>query len=308
MMLSLTVGNAPLLAETSATQQYSSGPWGLGVVIPENSKFADGTRLSWANVRDVSLEVTLPNITFSDYPVLAVESLMASDGSVMQVAAGIYPGNSEWLAYGWLIRDVKTYPQSYDWVLNSSKPEMSAGAQISLSISLSGDRWQYMVENLDTHEAVTGEYASTVPTSLKAGDQEVFALESYTTSTIVFARMGNLTLASLEIDGRNIVSGWYAYGSWDTHHNPLFVVGGLDPPTYISLQETSSGTLVWGYEQWSGSETSETPNLPLTSIVGVVALAFSLIAALAYVVRRTRRGGTSNSRTTVIYAKYIHRT
>jgi hypothetical protein len=117
------------LSQTSATanpaqieQQYPAGSWGIGVVIPENSRFTDGSRLSWAKVSNVSLEITLPNITFSDYPTLAVESLMAADGSVMQIAVGIYPGNSKWLGYGWFIANVGAYPQSYDWILNSSKP------------------------------------------------------------------------------------------------------------------------------------------------------------------------------------------
>jgi hypothetical protein len=214
-------------------QQYPSGSWGLGVVVPENSRFTDGSHLSWANVSAVSLEVTLPNITFSDYPTLAVESLMASDGSVMQIAAGIYPGNSKWFAYGWFIKDVGVYPQSYDWVLNSSKPEMTAGAQVSLSIFLSKGRWAYRIEDLSTQEVAAGEYATTVPPTLKVGDQEVFALESYTTSSLVFAYMGNLTLNALRINGREIAAGWYGYGSWDARHHLLFVVGGLNPPSYI---------------------------------------------------------------------------
>lgn len=267
-------------------QEYSSGPWGLGVVIPENSRFTDGSYLAWAKVSQVSLQVTLPNITFSDYPTLAVESLMAADGSVMQIAAGIYPGNSKWLAYGWFIQDVKAYPQSYDWVLNASRPEMKAGTPISLSISLSEGRWGYRIENLITHEAIEGEYKATVPPTLKVGDQEVFALESYSTSTLVFAHMGNLSLTALEINGKSVASGWYGYGSWDTHHNPLFVVGGLEPPSYISLQETGDGTLTWGYEQWLSPEPTMPSSFPLWTMVGAVAVAGVIVAAGVYPRRR----------------------
>jgi hypothetical protein len=289
-LLLLTLCNtAAIVNAISAKQQYPSGPWGLGIVVPENSRFADGSHLSWAEVDNVSLEVTLPNITFSDYPTLAVESLMAADGSVIQIAAGIYPGNSKWLAYGWFIGNVEAYPQSYEWVLNSSGPEMAAGARISLSLSLVQGRWRYRIENLRTHEVAEGEYASTVPPKLRVGDQEVFALESYTTSTFVFAHMGNITLDALEINERNIVTGWYPYGSWDTRHNPLFVVGGLDPPTYISLQETPDGTLRWSYEQWSASKPTTPSNFPTPVITGIAILCGTLIPALFYVMRRRKR-------------------
>jgi hypothetical protein len=251
------------------------------------------------------MELTLPNITFSDYPTLAVESLMATNESVMQIAAGIYPGNSKWLAYGWYIGDIETYPQSYEWVLNSSKPEMAAGASVSLSIFLSRGRWQYRIEDLSTHEVAAGEYATTVPPNLKVGDQEVFALESYTTSTLVFANMGNLTLDALRINGRKIATGWYGYGSWDTRHNPLFVVGGLDPPSYITLQETHGGTLVWGYQQWPTSQPALLPSPPLTAIVGVVALTGVLVVTADYMTKRRRRvtsstGGEPLSPATII--------
>ena len=289
-LLLLTAGHASAAGNpVHVEQQYPSGPWGLGVVIPENSRFNDGSRLSWAGVNAVSLEVTLPNISFSDYPTLVVESLMAADGSVMQIAAGIYPGNAQWLAYGWFIANVQAYPQSYDWVLNSSKPMMAAGASISLSISLSGGRWGYRIEDLTTHEVVTGEYAATVPPTLKVGDQEVFALESYTTSSFVFAHMGNLTLDAVRINGRKLQSGWYGYGSWDSRHNPLFVVGGLDPPSYISLQETDGGTLVWGYEQWSTSGSAQ-QSLPLGIVVGIV-VTTGILASLAVCALRRRRHG-----------------
>jgi len=258
------------------------------VVIPENSRFTDGSHLLWANVTAVSLQVSLPNITFSDYPTLAVESLMAADGSVMQIAAGIYPGNSKWLAYGWFITNIESYPQSYSWVLNSSKPEMAAGATISFSIFQFQGRWRYRIEDLSTHEVAAGEYAATVPPTLKVGDQEVFALESYTTSSVVFAHMGNLTVDALRINGRKIIAGWYGYGSWVPRRNPLFVVGGLDPPSYISLRETNSGTLTWGYEQWSISEPVQPPGFPLTVIVGIPLSAGILVALAVYVLTRRK--------------------
>jgi hypothetical protein len=286
LLTSLRTSAAANLAQTE--QQYPSGPWGVGVVVAQGSRFTDGSSLAWAKVTAVFMEVTLPNITFSDYPIYAVESLMAADGSVMQIAAGIYPGNSKWLGYGWFIADVDAYPQSYDWIINSSRPEMMAGTRITLSISLSGGRWGYRIENLSTHEVAAGEYATTVPPTLYVGDQEVFALESYTTSNGVFAHMGNLTLDALRINGRQIAAGWYEYGSWDPRHNPLFVVGGLNPPSFISLQVTD-GKQVWTYAQWSISSQSQPQRFPLTTVIEVVILAGSLVLTTAYLASRRRR-------------------
>jgi hypothetical protein len=225
-------------------------------------------------------------MSFSDDPTLAVESVMAADGSVMQIAAGIYPTNNKWFAYGWYIRNVQANPQTYNWVLNSSKPEMMAGAPVSLSIYLSQGHWHYRIEDLTTREAAVGEYAPDLPPSLRVGDQEVFALESYSTSNIVFARMGNLTLDELAVNGKQIAGGWYGYGSWDTHHNPMFVVGGLDPPPYISLQERSDGTVVWSYLQWSATTEAQPQSLPLTILVGIPVLVASALLVAVYATKR----------------------
>jgi hypothetical protein len=167
---------------------------------------------------------------------------------------------------------------------------MSTGTPVSLSIYLSQGRWRYRIEDLSTHEATVGDYASNVPPSLKVGDQEVFALESYSTSNIVFAHMGNLTLDALRINGRQIAGGWYAYGSWDTHHNPLFVVGGLDPPSYISLQEGTDATLVWSYQQWSGPAQEPPQSSPLTILVAIPVLAAIVLLSIAYTIKRRAHG------------------
>ncbi|MGP8071181.1 MAG: hypothetical protein ACLP5V_14955 [Candidatus Bathyarchaeia archaeon] len=261
-------------------QHYPSGSWALGVVVPEGSQFADRGRLSWENATAVTAIVRLPNISFTDAPTLAVESVMASDGSVLQIAAGMYPNSTSWLAYGWYIGNLQAYPQSYDWVLNSSKPEMSAGASVSLSIYLSLGKWHYRIEDISTNETVSGEYALAVSPAVKVGDQEVFALESYSTSNGVFANMGNLTLDTLSINGRRVSGGWYLYGSWDMSHKPLFVVGGLEPPFYISLQQSGSTTFTWSYNEWETPEqpTPQTPVLPfLIAGLTLVAIVIPLV-------------------------------
>ena len=281
LLLTLTPLRAGSGGDIEPNQQhYPSGSWALGVVVPEGSQFADGGRLSWENATAVSVIVRLPNISFTDAATLAVESVMSADGSVLQIAAGIYPNSTSWLAYGWYIGNLQAYPQNYDWVLNSSKPEMSPGTSVSLSIYLSQGKWHYRIEDMDTNETVSGEYAFLVSPAVKVGDQEVFALESYSTSNVVFANMGNLTLDSLSVNGRRVSGGWYLYGSWDMSHKPLFVVGGLEPPFYISLQQSGSMTFKWSYNEWETPQqpTPQTPVLPfliagLTLVAIVVPLA-----------------------------------
>ena len=267
-------------------QPYPSGSWALGVVVPENSQFADGGRLSWENATAVSVVIQLPNMTFTDSPTLAVESVMASDGAILQVAAGLYPNSTKWLAYGWYIGNLQAYPQTYEWVLNSSKPEMAAASWVSLSIYLSSGHWRYRVEDLSTHDALSGEYAFDVAPALKVGDQEVFALESYSTSNVVFAHMGDLILDTLAINGRNVSGGWYPYGSWDTSHKPLFVVGGLNPPSYISLGESENMTLQWSYQEWATSSQATSHNTVLTPIAAVPVIIALGVTVLVFTVKK----------------------
>jgi hypothetical protein len=238
--------------EGSATS-YPRGSWGLGVVVPEGAQVEGGGFVSWRNTSEIGALMRLPNITHTDNTILSVLSAMAADGSVLQVAAGLYPNMSNWLAYGWFIQSAKANPESYAWILNSSKPEMAPGAWVSLSISISSNRWRYSVEDISTHEAVGGEFMFNVTPSFMTGDQELFGLESYSYSNRVFENMGSLVLSSLLVNGMRVTNGWYYYADWDTSHNPLFVVGGLNPPPFISTNELGNGTITWTYSQWTGS-------------------------------------------------------
>jgi hypothetical protein len=276
---------------------YPSGSWGLGVVIPEGSQFSDGDTLSWSSTRTLTANVQLPNMSYTDNTILAVLSAMAADGAVLQVAAGIYPNMSNWLAYGWFIQSPESNPQTYAWVLNSSRPEMTSGALISLSIYISYDGWMYKVEDTTTHEGVNGKFPFNVTRSFKVGDQEVFALESYSHSTNVFEHMGSLVLSTLLVGGRMLTKGPYFYGDWDTTHNPLFVVGGLNPPSFISMNSFANGTVTWTYSEWTGSGQPFQINFPVTTVfAGLLAVgAISAIIGALTIKKRT----TSYARTFV---------
>jgi hypothetical protein len=233
---------------------YPSGSWGLGVVVPDGSQYENGSRLSWSQAKQIQALVRLPLINYTDNTIYVIMSAMLQDDSVVQVAAGINPNMTSWFAYAFHAQDVQS--QNYTLVLNSSKPEMSSGDMISLSIYQSAEKWEYEVDDLRTNESVQGYFMIDPVPPFKSGDQEVFALESYTRSNIVFEHMTSLVLSSLLINGSKVSRGWYSYGDWDSTHNPLFVVGGLSPPAFISTRDLDNGTIEWNYYEWTGSTTS----------------------------------------------------
>lgn len=238
---------------------YPSSSWGLGIVVPERATLQGGGKLLWEGVSNVTAVVTLPNITRPDGIVYAVLSVMTSDGGVLQAAVGVRPNDSDWFAYSWSILNAHSVPLSYSWLLNASQPGMAPGANVTISIFRAGGTWTLRVFNDGTNASVEKVFPQGENTSLKAGGQEVFSLESYSRSGATFLDMGNLTLNCLLLDGAEVVGGVYSYGAWDPTHNPLFAVGssGSSPPPFIYLLEPQEGSFVWGYTaSWGSGSTS----------------------------------------------------
>lgn len=228
-------------------------------------------------MNNVTAEVTLPNITAPDRNVYAVVSVMTDDGSVLQAAAGALPNRSVWLAFGWLVPGVDLPEPTYSWILNASEPAMAPGADISISIYLKSATWNLRVSDFASGTWTERAFPQGIATTLKPGDQEVFALESYSISGGTFRYMGNLTLQSLLLNGQKLESGYYSYSQWDPAHSPLFVVGssGTNAPSFISLEEAADGSLVWNYRVWGGNYDAE-PGLVGVGIVALIAAGFSL--------------------------------
>ncbi len=140
---------------TSAGAGYSGTSWGIGVVVPDGAGLTGGGALSWSSVTNVTALVRIPDLVNATGTTYAILSLMTHDDSVLQVAVGIYPGNTSWLVYSMFIADIGVYPQSYQWVLNSSEPRMSPGDSVALSIFLSQtDGWMFAVRDLSTGASV----------------------------------------------------------------------------------------------------------------------------------------------------------
>lgn len=285
---------AKTAAEINPRQNaYTSGSWGLGIVIPEGSQYADGRRLSWENVKEVTAVVHLPSINHTDNTIYVILSAMAQDGSILQIAAGIHPKMSSWLAYAFFIQNLQSYPQSYTWALNSSKPEMTAGDWITLSIYLSSKHWGYRLADMSTKEGVSGLFMYNVTPSFKTGEQEVFALESYTYTSFVFENMNALILNSLLVDGDKITKGWFYYGDWDSTHNPLFVVGGRTPPPFISIRRFDNDTVVWSYFEWRGSE-QPFPSIPYRMLALTLTIFFAAVGVMIFTTIYKKRKKNEN--------------
>jgi len=281
---------------------YPAASWALGVVAPEGAEMAGGGSLHWEDARNVTALVVLPSIEAPDLPVYAVLSLMTQDESVLQVAAGIEANGTSWSTYADFDTNVGSISPSYQQILNASQPEMSQGASISLSIfqSASG-AWSLKVEDSQTGASVTQAFPGGATRELRAGDQEAFALESYSRNQTTFENMGNLTLRALLIDGEAVAGGLYSYGDWIPNRNPLFVVGslGASPPLFVSVA-LGGESAVWSYlAQWGGNGLSYSPTTE-TTLVLPLAAALLVVAAIGLLLTRmnsriTRTGTVQRS-------------
>jgi hypothetical protein len=257
----------------------SSSSWAYGVVVPDGVRFEGGGKLSWNEANNVTAEVSLSRSGVADGEVLAILSVMIQDGDVLQVAAGTYPGTQYWWGFAWVVVNVGSSSQAYQWLLNSSKPQVSSGALVDLSIFQTVTGWNFSVTDVRSRNSTVGNFqAGSEP--LKSGDQEVFALESYTSNSTVLDEMGNLTMLSLRVNTQAIASGWYLYNSWDGVHNPLFIVGITDAPAFISAT-TDNGEVTWYYYSTQWTETP--PTIALVVFYGILSvIILSVLTVLVF--------------------------
>jgi len=207
----------------------------------------------------------------------------------MQVASGIYPNRTAWLTYSWFIPNAGASTPTYRWVLNGSSPSMNRDTTVVMSIFHGSGSWDLRVTDNDTGVAVVRQFPVALAPSLKVGDQEVFALESYSRASATFRGMGNLTLEALIVDGQKVTGGFYSYGDWDPNHNPVFAVGssGTAPPNFITLIQMGAGSFAWSFSRvWQGQ--SLDPGGVVVNAVLVGALA-AIIAGVALAIRTSRK-------------------
>jgi hypothetical protein len=275
----------------SPDQAYPNTSWAIGVVVPEGAGLQGGGSVKWESITNVTAQVTLPNITLPDGVIYAVLSVMTDDGVVLQAAAGISPNSSSWLAYSWSVANSNSGEFTYNWVLNGSEPTMPPDGNVSMSIFQAARIWEFRVSDSDTNSSVVERFPSGISPSLKVGDQEVFALESYSRAGTTFQSMGNLTLHSLLLNGQKVVSRVYTYSQWDPDHNPVFVVGssGTSPPSFMYIGQTAGGSFFWDYVGiW---KVTGDPLVALIEILVLVMLivALSLLGTAIWIMRKPAR-------------------
>ena len=271
---------------------YPSTSWAVGVVVPEGAQLEGGVNLRWEDAGNLTSVVTLPYISSPSGIVYAVMSVMTQDGSVIQVAAGVYPNSSSWQAYSWAVEGIQSSTPTYDWILNSSAPTMSSGDVVSLSIFRNQTRWGLEVVDESTGASIERSFPAGIALSFDAGDQEAFALESYSRTAADFQHMGNLTLDALVVDGRKVIGGFYAYSGWDPNKNPVFAVGssGTSAPVFISLQEEADDVIAWSYTStWPEGTISETAALQVLVVASLVGAAAAAVCGALIVTRRGAR-------------------
>ena len=269
---------------------YPNASWALGVVAPEGSRLSDGTGLHWESVGNITALVALPNITLPDRVVYSILSVMTIEGGVMQVAAGVYPNRTTWMAYSWAIPNSYSIPVTYKWILNGSEPKMRQNDSISMSVFRTSGLWNLRVVDKDTESSVMRSFPPAVGSTLMVGDQEVFALESYSSASSTFRTMGNMTLEALLVDGQKVTNGFYAYGGWDPNHSPLFAVGssGALPPAFISLSQPRAGSFVWGFSGlWQAGPVSDGGWVVVFAATGMVTV-FVIFLAWRVATRNTK--------------------
>jgi len=267
-----------------SNSSYPNTSWALGVVVPEGSGLQDGGKVQWGSVTNVTAEVVLPNITSPDRNIYAVISVMTEDGSVLQAAAGALPNRSVWLSFAWFIPDVNSAQLNYDWILNASGPQIAPRSNIVVSIFHASGSWNLRVADLDSGQAVVQRFPEGISPALRSGDQEVFALESYSKAGSTFQDMGNLTLSALLLDGTRVVSGFYSYSQWDPNHSPLFAVGssGATLPSFIYLGEGPEGSFFWDYASVWPTTGGTAAGLFQILAVGLSTAAIALVGAAAW--------------------------
>jgi hypothetical protein len=232
--------------------------------------------------------VTLPTIDNPSDTVYAVMSLMTEDGTVLQVAAGIYPGNSTWQVYSTYITDVLQVPQHYTWVVNSSAPRAEPGDSEEISIYLSqAQGWSFRVTDPERNSSLQLPFGLSSNQPAMAGDQEFFALESYSSDPATFEGMGSMTLGPTIVDGKTVSGGMYLYADWDMIHSPLFVVGGASPPQFVTAVLNDS-SVTWSYGGlWVGNiQSGYDASIAATLIVGLVVSGAAVILGILYVTGR----------------------
>ena len=277
-----------MLASPTIAFGSSGSSWAIGVVVPEGSTLSNETKVNWNEIRNVTAIFNIPDISSTDGTIYAIMSLMTENGSIIQVAAGLYPNSSCWLPYATYISNPNSYPQSYCQIQIPNQRKMFPGDLISISIYLLNAQWWFRINDITRNYSMISYFNYNISDTLKNGGQYVFALESYTSNSSVFESMSNMTLEGLFLNGAKVTGGWYLYTTWNNENFPLFIVGGATPPQFIEASFTGNGSIAWSYDsEWSAEAPSAVPFYFIYAVFGSAAVANVIVLALLMLKKRS---------------------
>ncbi|MEM4289881.1 MAG: hypothetical protein QXQ48_06375 [Nitrososphaerota archaeon] len=279
------------LAEAHGSDEWEEfvirSPWALGLTIPDKSPLEDGEVLDWSAANNLTIVVTLPNINYTDNTLYVIVSVMTMSGTVLQVAAGLEPGQEVWSTHVMYVTGVYGSGKEYHLVARGAAPYSRPGDKLSISIYSAmigpNSTWFGEVYNYLTGEGKRFVILVNGSSSFRAGSQEVIALESYTSKEEVFTGMGRMILHGIFINGRRVVGGWYVDDGQVFYRESLFVVGGGAPvPSFISIDDLPDHEVAWLYSPavWETSDLGGFYTLLL-----LMALALLIIVVFAVRVR-----------------------
>lgn len=263
--------------------------WGLGLTIPSGSILEDGGVVEWSRHSNVTVVLTLPNISYTDRTIYFIASIMTCGKTIIQAAVGIQPNNTYWTSNFMYVTNVYQRNKTYFPVLLYSPPYVYPSEKVSISIYYKQDRsgsdgsWVSSITNLSTSEKIEVEITKDNCSTFIDGEQEVVAFESYTSNEEVFKSMGEAALHSILVDGKKVLGGWYIDDGQVFDKNPLFEVGGGQVPPFISIKIYGDGAATWIYSKPTWSNFLEPSYLVM--FFSILAISISIIVYVAYRMR-----------------------
>jgi hypothetical protein len=288
-ILQLSTGVVILHGNPSKDTWVIQRSWGLGLTIPNGSPLEDGSRVEWGKHRNITVVLTLPNISYTDKTIYFIVSIMTKQQTVIQAAIGIHPNNTYWTSSFMYVRNVYQHNKTYIAVLPDSPPYFHPYDKASISIYYrpsedgAGGVWASSITNLSTGKSIDVDILVDNSSTFMDGEQEVIALESYTSNEKIFEQMDQAILHSILVDGRRVLGGWYIDDGQVFDRRPLFEVGGGQAPSFISIIFKDDGTIAWIYSKptWNNSLS------PVYSIMFLLLLVISMIIVV-YVAYRIK--------------------
>jgi hypothetical protein len=288
-ILQLSTGVVILHENPSKDTWVIQRSWGLGLTIPNGSPLEDGSRVEWGEHRNITVVLTLPNISYTDKTIYFIVSIMTKQQTIIQAAIGIHPNNTYWTSSFMYVKNVYQHNKTYVAVLLDSPPYFHPYDKASISIYYrpsedgAGGVWASSITNLSTGESIDVDILVDNSSTFMDGEQEVIAFESYTSNEKIFEQMGQAILHSILVDGRRVLGGWYIDDGQVFDRRPLFEVGGGRVPSFISIIFKNDGTIAWIYSKptWNNSLS------PIYSIMFLLLLVISIIIVV-YVAYRIK--------------------